>query len=279
MSSVDNSSNSRAILTLYIEDDLLKCKIRTYDMPKLNRYCKIGVYHNNIVTSANLIERNGVYSSSLVGEYDIEQDFYCAIINTEYENTPIVAGGSYAGYYFNDDSVFRQDTVEKEDITPDIDSQTLPNCENNEDRCKNCKYKEYFYSNENQVYTDAVPQENIQSPEEENIEEQIDSISSLMPQFDYIFKEYPENNLLNSLIPNSKFVDIKDKDSEYSIGAIYNEEKIKVICYATPSRYNTPAPTELGEHYQWLPIDSEDPLSDGYYIVFQDANTLKIVDL
>ena len=54
---------------------------------------------------------------------------------------------------------------------------------------------------------------------------------------------------------------------------------MKYICYAVFETYNTPAPEEIGEHYQWLPIDKEDPLSDGYYIVFQDTADLKIVEL
>ena len=60
---------------------------------------------------------------------------------------------------------------------------------------------------------------------------------------------------------------------------IYEEDEMRYICYAVMCTYNQPAPKELGDHYQWLPLDKEDPLSEGYYIVFQDAQDLKIVDL
>ena len=59
----------------------------------------------------------------------------------------------------------------------------------------------------------------------------------------------------------------------------YKDEEMKYICYAVMCNYNTPAPTELGDYYQWLPLDKEDPLSEGYYIVFQDASDLKILEL
>ena len=56
-------------------------------------------------------------------------------------------------------------------------------------------------------------------------------------------------------------------------------DEIKYICYAVMRSTNCQPPKELGEHYQWLPLDKDDPLSDGYFIVFQDATDLKIVEL
>ena len=72
---------------------------------------------------------------------------------------------------------------------------------------------------------------------------------------------------------------ISENNEQYSIGAIYKDDKMQYICYAVLCNYNSPAPKELGEYYQWLPLDNLDPLSEGYYIVFQDANDLKIVEL
>ena len=69
------NEKGRGILTLFIEQGLLNCRIRLYNTPNLNRFCKIGIYHNKQVYSANLLERNGVYTSSMVGEFNIDQDF------------------------------------------------------------------------------------------------------------------------------------------------------------------------------------------------------------
>ena len=57
----------RGILTLFQDEDLLQCRIRLYNMPKLTRFCKLGIYHNKEVFSANLLEKSGVYTSSMVG--------------------------------------------------------------------------------------------------------------------------------------------------------------------------------------------------------------------
>ena len=67
-------SSERGIITLFQEDDLLRCRLRTYNLKEISKYCKLGIYHCNEVFSANLIEKNGVYESSFVGDFNIEKD-------------------------------------------------------------------------------------------------------------------------------------------------------------------------------------------------------------
>ena len=302
--------NGRGILTIFQENDLLECRIRLYNISNLNKFCKIGIYHQKQVYSANMLEKNGVYTSSLVGDFDINQDFYTAIVDTQNNNNVLLSGGTYAGYYFNDNSVFNSEFDNPSTIVDEKPPQKLSeqvsfstclcnennNSEQNFDKCKSCKYKEYFYSQNTPILSDKsedTTETLIQSNKEKNnieiksekqsseieTENNVKIFDSIVSQFKYVFENYPEDSLLTSLLPNSKFVQIKENNDEYSIGVIYSEDKIKYICYAVIQDYNSPAPTELGSHYQWLPIDKDDPLSQGYYIVFQDAHDLKIVEL
>ena len=293
LSSMDKTNpNSRGILTIYIEDDLLKCKLRLYSTPKLSPQCKLGIYHQNEVFTANLIERGGQYESSFVGDFNMNNDFYSAIIDTATNNNVILAGGTYAGYYFNDTSIFspQSEQEDEENISSSIETnqiETEKNCECC-DKCASCKYKEFFYSNQPspELLTEQKAEE--KSTEETIIKEETQEkkssayptiLDSITPQFKYIFENYPQDETLNKLIPNSKFVKITENNEQYSIGAIYEDENMKYISYAIKSEYNTTPPAELGEHHQWLPLDAEDPLSEGYYLVFQDANDLKILEL
>jgi hypothetical protein len=272
LSDPNSQTNARGILSFYEEDDLLKCKLRTYSMPKLPRETKLGIYHNKEVFSSNLIERNGQYESSLVGTFNIDADFYCALINTQ-NNQPIIAGGTYGGHFFNSPEVFTEQTEEPP-------KQPCQNCEN-------CIYKQHFYSSKTEEPTliqsqqeiKTEPQINQQS--EEKLEEKIETKTisqSILPQFKYIFNTYPENPILNSKINGGKFVDITENGENYSLGAIYEENELKYIAYAIKCPNNATPPAEIGKHYQWLPLDILDPLSEGYFIVFQDANDLKILE-
>lgn len=265
--------SGRGILTLYEEDDLLKCKLRLYNTPKLDKFCKLGIYHSNQVYSANLLEKSGVYETSFVGDFDLNLDFYTAIINTNENNKVIIAGGTYAGCCFEENSPQFEET----NPTQTVENQNVEECKQDCKNCENCVYKKMFYEQ------NVENQSNIEEPKNENNAETNQNaniptiMESILPQFNYIFENYTPDEELNNLLPNSKFVKMVEDNQQYSIGAIFDEEKIKLLCYATKCNYNTPAPQELGENYQWLPLDKEDPLSEGYYIVFQDAEDLKIV--
>ncbi len=331
LSSPENENNGRGILTLFMEDELLKCKLRLYSAPKLNRYCKLGVYHNNNVYSSNFIERAGVYESSLVGDFDMDGDFYTALILTDQNNKMLMAGGTYAGYFFEDTDVFSNSDEFKIQNTKNENKYTnvCPNTDKidaeNEDKpnCEHCKYKEFFYSSNTPVdlheiegdtnniiddekkstilenktddnlynfnsKTNNNNNQRIQSSDEtsenvnnisENNDISLTFISQITPQFDYIFANYPLDEELNSRIDNGKFVKIHEGKDNYSIGAIYQGDEMQYICYAVARDYNEPAPEELGKHYQWLPLDPDDPLSAGYYIVYQSASDLKILEI
>ena len=307
-------NKGRGILTIYEEDGLLKCKLRLYEISNLNRFCKLGIYHNKEVFSANILEKDGVYLSSFVGDFNIDGDFYTAIVDTSKNNQVILSGGTYSGYFFNNhNSVF--ENIEKEDPTTTlcsyddeegidiiqtskaqnahIEESPIVECETECDRCANCKYKEFFYSYQEKVETspssietkttilnEGVPQPvEPQKESEEQKENKHSILNSLIPQFKYVFENYQQDEILNNLIPNGKFVRIEENNESFSIGAIYEEDEMKYICYAVLRDYNEKAPEELGEHYQWLPLDKDDPLSDGYYMVFQDARDLKIVEI
>ena len=282
----DSNISGRGILSFYIEDEILYCKLRLYNIPSFYRYTKLAIYHQDQVYSANLLERNGCFESSFVGDFDLEKDFYSAVIDTTNDNKIIIAGGTYSGFFFENlkdelSSVIPDNnTVDslgaEENKVNEIEKYT--NCSD----CSNCKYKQFFYEynpkQDLQTLADQSTQEStVQNYTETTIPENL--IESIIPQFDYIFEKYPINQELSALIENSKFVEMNENSQCFSIGAIYQDNNIKYICYAVKSSYNQPAPSELGDHYQWVPTDAEDPLSDGYYIVFQDATDLKIVEL
>ena len=276
-----DSDNSRGILTITEDTDRIRCKLRLYHTPPLSADCHLGIYHNDQVYTANLINRHSYYESSLTGDFDMSLDFYAAIIDTSHNNAVILAGGTYTGYYFNDHSPFTQAKASQSD-NYDIDTATIPpdtdTCSDC-DQCTHCVYKEYFYAHAQDTAPASPSDPSPTSTEHESTSPEPYSIlSSLIPQFEHIFATNEPNNELSSLVKNSRFVTIKD-ESEYSIGAIFYDEQIAYICYAVRCRYNTPAPEELGQHYQWLPLDPTDPLSDGYYLVYQDAHDLKIVEV
>lgn len=316
---LNGENGGRGISSIYVEEGILNCRIRTYGIENLTPTCKIGIFHNNKTYTANLISRNGSYITSFTGDFNIEKDFFIALIETEQDNKVVLKGGTYAGFFsnnLNQDDEDENQLIDKflnEDENVDSNEiengfNKISNLDQNSDnfvntkkdtcdRCENCVYKQAFYNsqtNQNDLKQISVEEE-LTTPLtnnanellyslEENVkqsetstDEKVD-IKSILANINEVLKNYPEDKTLNKMIENGKFVSINENENEYSIGALYDGENIKYLCYAKKCRYNEKAPDELGKHYQWIPLDKDDPLTDGYNIVFQDITDLKIID-
>lgn len=106
-------------------------------------------------------------------------------------------------------------------------------------------------------------------------------LDNINDQIQELLENYPPEKQLENIIPDAKFVRINDNEADnyYVLGVIYQNDKIKYIAYGVPGTFNSEPPAELQDKSQWLPLDVEDPLSDGYYLIYQDANTGNLVDL
>lgn len=120
---------------------------------------------------------------------------------------------------------------------------------------------------------------NVSSKNELN-EEQNQFLNDIIYQLDEMFAKYPADDVLNSIIPDSRFIKVEnDNSNSYVLGVIYENKLMKYIAYGVPAKYNTLPPADLGQNYQWLPLNPEDVMSDGYYLIYQNALNGKIVEL
>ena len=108
--------------------------------------------------------------------------------------------------------------------------------------------------------------------------EKLEFLNDIVYQLDEMFLRYPEDETLEDIIPNSRFVSV-DGESPYILGAIYENNTMKYIAYGVPAQYNSLPPKDLGNHYQWLPLNPRDAMSDGYFMIYQNALTGSIVEI
>jgi len=402
-----DSNSPRAILTLICENNQVDGKIRLYNLNSLNKYTKLGIYHNNEVIASTLSKDRDSYNFKLNKKLDFDKELYCALIDTSNKNEVILSGGNDMEFCFSDE----------EDCNTSEESFSCDDCCDSKNyECKNCVYKQYFYSHQendknttqdcltnsqqpnyccndcienncenNNLYqpyqnnkpdfknnfdcthdkfpphnfknlTDLVshqdfdssdefksqkpeprkfdnfddsytnlfddecldydsfeiiqeqnateinceqnnPQklncnkqendmQNCQNEESKNINQSKSEdvkrfIETISEQLDELFLTYPIDQEIVNIIPNSKVVtvtDIMDK-STYVVGVIYEDNTIRYLLYGVPSKYNSPPPAELGDNYQWLATNPDDPMSDGYYLIYQDASDGKLVPI
>lgn len=127
-----------------------------------------------------------------------------------------------------------------------------------------------FYYDKNDVF-----REQIAADKQSNFFERISY------QVEKMFVSNPQEDVLNEILPNSKFcrVEFDDQSGHYVFGVIYDEQKPKYLCYGVPAKKDSPPPKELTNYYQWLPIDVDEQDGDGYYMMYQEAETGKSISV
>ena len=96
---------------------------------------------------------------------------------------------------------------------------------------------------------------------------------SVKPQLDEIFVCYPEEELLNNLVPNSKWAHISTTDGYYVVGLVLDGDSVSYICYGVPSTDRNMPPQEIADLAVWLSDGGSE--GKGYWLIYQDALTGK----
>lgn len=96
---------------------------------------------------------------------------------------------------------------------------------------------------------------------------------SVKPQIDEIFVCYPEEDTLNNLVPNSRWVRINTSDGYYVVGLVLDGDTVSYICYGVPSTDKNMPPVEIADFAVWLSDGGEE--GRGYWLIYQDALTGK----
>lgn len=97
---------------------------------------------------------------------------------------------------------------------------------------------------------------------------------SVKRELDGLFASYPEDTTLCSAFQRSKWVRLKGTESSptYLVGALYEEEKVRYICYALAAQDKNAPPEEIKNVCSFVPtsclVDAE-----GFFVIFQSAAT------
>lgn len=269
------TNSPRAILTIIKEKNKTTGKIRLYNLTKLDNSVALGIFCDQNVYKSNLNYVDDHYEFEIKEDISISKDIYCALIDTEKSNSVVLCGGSYSGMYFTDEENPFDDI--EEDISQQIDQEIAKDDIDSPD-CENCEYKNCFFENScpepANVETESLV-ETIPASEQDN-----SYLASIVEQLEEMFKEYPLDEQIMSIIPNSKIVKVEDiENSSYIVGTLFDDTGIKYLIYGVPARYNTAPPKEFDGNYQWLALDPDDPLSDGYYLLYTDIANGKPVKI
>ncbi len=104
-----------------------------------------------------------------------------------------------------------------------------------------------------------------------------DFYNGIREKLDDLFVIHPSATHLNELIPNSEWIKINyDGDDYYVVGKLKENNRTVLIGYGVPGKKTTTPPKIADEIASYLAVDGISPY-DGYWLIFQDANTGKII--
>lgn len=284
----------RAVLTLECDGETTKGRLRLYNFGSEPKgIISLGVYQEGKVAKAGLIRASSMLYTFSCNIDKLTNNFSCAVINfVDGEPKPILYGNC-EGFCDQDEllsevitalSVSKnmtevEDTLDKygidydEKLKEEIDRVIDKSFEVEEDKtcenencqdCEACQYKKYYLSRINEDV-------------KEEIEEPTKALfyMEMKPQIDDLFANNPSEEYLQELLPNSKWVKVKidEEGNYYVLGLIYEDAKLKFICYGVPGVYQKNAPRELSGYPIWFPLDESKPQGFGYWLSYQDADS------
>lgn len=285
-----SDKSQRAVLTLECDGDMTTGRMRLYNFGVEPRgIISLGINSNGKVIKAGLTHASGMLFTFKSELKEIPSTFSCAVVNfVGGEPHPILYGCSDG--YIDKEKVFSQvidslaqtksmsevedvldkynvdyEDSEKEEIEKTIDKcfEEAQVCAKD---CDNCEYKKFYLS-----HTRKMEAEKLEEPETPTQNKFYDEMKG---QIDYLFANNPSEDYLEQLLPNSKWVkvSIDDNGDYYVLGLLYEEEKLKYICYGVPGVYQKFPPRELSGYPIWFPLDEGRPEGFGYWLSYQDAD-------
>jgi len=314
----DNNIKTLATVTLENKNKLIFGTIKSYNnTPKGDLF--LGIKCGNKIIKQNVNFNNYLYNFKLNEDINLDENIGCVLLSyIDNKLTPIVRGSEKADNSKSQIlsnlktslNKLKENTIQKNLSikTPQpenlkvVDEDTQDNSinisqsENNAvSPIRQLNYQDAIMLHINSSNEDvAMAQtyalfESDENEINETIDKEIEKDNNnehkfylmLKSQLDELFDRYPRERNLETLIENSKWVkiDTEEPNKHYVVGTISIDNDVKYICYGVPGNYNNEPPIELKKYSQWLPVDTEDPYNNGYWVMYQDSDTGENINL
>lgn len=157
--------------------------------------------------------------------------------------------------------------LQKEDTLDATSPQKSNETEQNEDDSLNVQNMDAEGEDTPQQQEDGVP----------DFEPTGNFYMLIQPQLDKLFNKFPHFRELEDLVENTEWIKVNyaQNDSQhYILGKLYDGAVVTHLCYGIPANSRSSAPPEsLTDFCQWLPLSLSDPDGEGYWVMYQSAET------
>lgn len=234
----------------------------------------LGSYSNNDIISIGAVNTDNI---------PFDNSIYIQPINKEikeiddYINTPINNQIQIEPSSVDIQSDTNPNTSTPSDDTPSFSlfQQLLNDTHNSQDNS-------HLFQDYSECDTFAQKENQLDStPEHLNIDNVLlgdnNFYNLISPQLNQLFANYPRFAKLENIVENTEWIKVSYTDNgegHYVLGKLYDNGIVSLICYGIPSPNRlTPPPAEIIEYCQWLPLNLDDVDGEGYWVMYQSAET------
>ena len=290
MTSVEDDEK-KAILTIEKKDDFIGGKLRLYGFSQDPKgIVSLGIYYDGKVEKAGLTKYENMSYSFNCSFDEIPPVFSCAVVNVFNGTAQPILFGNASGKPESEDifdsiasalcqtksmseveGVLDDNGVDYDDeLKSEIEDQISKEMCSCGENCEECEYKKFYMRHK------TCAQQASEKFEEKTMEDAVEDktfYQEIKTQIDKLFQENKTEEYLQSIIPSSKWVKVNEGEYAYVLGLIYDENKLKYICYGVPGVFQEKPPKNLCGFPVWVALDQENNQGFGYWLSYQDAIT------
>ena len=177
---------------------------------------------------------------------------------------------------------YEEDNYQKNTKVSANQIQNVNNCEDISERKTSLQDKKL--SPKDKELDNSSNSEEPAFEEERNLEDKKEEkageifYDQIRPQIEILFSQYPRDENLEKLVPNSRWVKVNYEGNEecYELGIICDDEgKEEYICYGIPSNDSQNPPKSIEEYAKYLKLSH----TEGLWVACQDAKTGETIKL
>lgn len=271
----DGISNQKGILTLTCTNDKVIGNIRCFNLKQTNENFIIGVQVGEVTykTKATTAQLSNL-KLEIPASANNSSKISCAIVSLKQSSYETLLWGSTETTKAIQNHILIQNMIEKTDIINDVKNYNYN--VNNYAQSLEDKQQEIFEDELLESYIDKIvaqTQDDFKNTPNQDTTQSDKFYTQVENQISMLFEKNEPDFTLQKIIPDSKFVKVKNGEDYYVFGVIYQDGLEKCICYGIPSEFSTVPPKEMEGFCQWLPLDVNDYTGKGYFMTYQDAQT------
>lgn len=280
----DGISNQKGVLTLEFKENKVICSLRCYNLKNTGEIFNVGIQVgdatfktkasakelSNLKLEINAVANNVSKISVVIVK--LNEKSYSTLLWGSTETTRAMA-----------ENYFVQSLLEKTEIISSQQQNKIVQNFSYEQQLED-KQQELFEDEMLESYIDKVMSETSTDSQVSSLSNKVESLeetpkpkqtntffSKVENQVNLLLSTNQADELLEKIIPDSKFCRVQNGDKYYVFGVIYQQGEVKCICYGIPAEYSTVPPKEIDGLCQWLPLDANNYQGSGYWMTYQDA--------